>query len=753
MTEEEAATKHRMYVCPGCGMSAEEDKDGFVLICPSCGSIPVPLDVVIYESWPRGWRFDAESDDPIKLNEPYPGEHSARLHEPSEYKKFRRQNDKLGDGIHAIWGQRKTDSKWELQAIRFSVDRWTVPTAKQWLKDHGYRSIRFEPATGGKESMETKHEYECLSCGHVMQIEKHCNDIKCSECGGETRCKDRPGPGQTSSECKECEETRALLDAGVLSLEGEDLIEFKGSPRNPYGSHGSYQFKGGKAGYEKSWRIHFSKINGGATTPAACGPLRGTIRRCEMISAVMKPPCSLPSADSISARAGSPSPLSGDFPEAPKDYGLSTWKKPSEAPEDDKDKAGKLSCDDLKVIKMAAVAELKRRIADREKKKDSMDQAVKLANQLATAEALAAYLFERSGKQTDNMLVEVFQPDKDHFFFEEVLDEQTSQPTGLLRIKAMVQRADEPNKNRRIYPYDILKRETEVLNKKAENRKSVSLLDHPVGMFVCIGERLWDACGRLCRTWMDDKEAWGEFLLEIQDNTKGRHLHSLLKTGFIPGVSSRGTGGTRPEDRDKTTFDVICDDYRLHGYDFVCNESVEGAEIKTFMKESTQTQEKENNEMEKVQIKEAVEEVIKPVLDQLSERERVEKEKHEAVIVEKDKEIETLKAAIIEKDKKIETLKPPETLKVEALKEAVAENEPYRNEVIELLAGMDVTKDSLSQKIEKARELVTKLLTSPKKGEEHGDKIERTIDPATDTSKVSENEAAFRKRGKGSSEE
>lgn len=674
-------------------------------------------------------KFDAEAETEQVLNEPYPNEHSARMRDPGEFKKFRRQNDKFGDGIHAIWGQRKTDDKWELQAIRFSADRWTVPTAKQWLKDHSYSPISFEPATGSKE-------------------------------GGEEKM---------SNECKECEKSRQLLEAGVLSLEVEAMLEFKGSPRNPYGSHGSFQFKGGDAGYEKAWRLHFSKINGGALTPAASGPIRGTIRRCEMIAAVMKPPCTLPKADDIPARGGPPSPLSGDYPEAPKDYELPAWKKPSEAPEADKDKADKLSCDDLKVIKTAAVAEMKRRITDREKnKKDSTDQVARFTQQLATAEALAAYILEREGQQAGNMLVEVFQPDKEHFFYEEVLNEQ-GEPLGLLRIKAMTQLADEPNKNNRAYPFEILKRETETLNKKAESRKSVSLLDHPpVGIFMCIGERLWDACGRLCRTWMDGKECWGEFLVEIQDNAKGKHLYSLLKTGFIPGVSSRGTGNTRPEERGGMTVDVICDDYRMAGYDFVCNESVEGAEIKSFIKESQQREEEED--MDKEALKEAVGEAVKPFVDQIAEvkaRNEAEiaemKARNEAAITEKGKEIEALKAQLDEKGKEIEALKaqldekskvtpPPETLKVEALEEAVAKNEPYRKEVIGVLAKMGVTKDNLGEKLEESRKLVTELLTSPRKGEVHGDPVTRTIEAPTDASKVSEEEAAFRKRGEKGNE-
>jgi len=39
------------------------------------------------------------------------------------------------------------------------------------------------------------YECECLECGHKMTSENHCNEIVCSECGGEMRRAERPGVG------------------------------------------------------------------------------------------------------------------------------------------------------------------------------------------------------------------------------------------------------------------------------------------------------------------------------------------------------------------------------------------------------------------------------------------------------------------------------------------------------------------------------------------------------------------------------
>lgn len=76
---------------------------------------------------------------------PYANEHSARLEKPEKYKRFRRENNKFGPGIHAVWGI-LPDEKVELQAIRFDASKFTVFRARKWLKDHNYKPILFEPA-------------------------------------------------------------------------------------------------------------------------------------------------------------------------------------------------------------------------------------------------------------------------------------------------------------------------------------------------------------------------------------------------------------------------------------------------------------------------------------------------------------------------------------------------------------------------------------------------------------------------------
>lgn len=77
---------------------------------------------------------------------PYPNEHSARMHDPGKYVRFRRENDKFGSGIDAIWGI-TGDGTVELQAVRFDASKFTADEARAWLKEHNMEPISFEAAS------------------------------------------------------------------------------------------------------------------------------------------------------------------------------------------------------------------------------------------------------------------------------------------------------------------------------------------------------------------------------------------------------------------------------------------------------------------------------------------------------------------------------------------------------------------------------------------------------------------------------
>ena len=125
------------------------------------------------------------------------------------------------------------EGKTHTQSMRFADDKWTKEKSQNWVKEHdgytdGYeesenehRWRQYNPDAGkfhyrsfdkglpagvhfivgypGAEAAQKKEKYncECIKCGHMMESEKHCKEIKCPECGGEMRRKERPGPGSS----------------------------------------------------------------------------------------------------------------------------------------------------------------------------------------------------------------------------------------------------------------------------------------------------------------------------------------------------------------------------------------------------------------------------------------------------------------------------------------------------------------------------------------------------------------------------
>lgn len=62
------------------------------------------------------------------------------------------------------------------------------------------KEIEKQINTLNEEDRATEYDCECVDCGWETKSSKHCKDIKCEECGGEMRRKDRPGSGKKDGE-------------------------------------------------------------------------------------------------------------------------------------------------------------------------------------------------------------------------------------------------------------------------------------------------------------------------------------------------------------------------------------------------------------------------------------------------------------------------------------------------------------------------------------------------------------------------
>jgi len=73
---------------------------------------------------------------------PYPNWHSGRVVSPKGFTKFRMK--KFTDGISIVLGVKK--GKWMTQAYRFDKKKFTAKQAREWLKKHNIKTIKFEKA-------------------------------------------------------------------------------------------------------------------------------------------------------------------------------------------------------------------------------------------------------------------------------------------------------------------------------------------------------------------------------------------------------------------------------------------------------------------------------------------------------------------------------------------------------------------------------------------------------------------------------
>jgi len=126
-------------------------EDGF----PSAGRIAYQLwgSSPADESYNWAKRILEQEDD----ERPYPGEHAARIMNPDVFDEFSRVNDQGGDGIDFIFGVR-SDGSTDVQSIRFDADLYTEQQALDWLSEHDFEVLKFEPALPEAEEMNDRAE-------------------------------------------------------------------------------------------------------------------------------------------------------------------------------------------------------------------------------------------------------------------------------------------------------------------------------------------------------------------------------------------------------------------------------------------------------------------------------------------------------------------------------------------------------------------------------------------------------------------
>lgn len=137
-----------------------------------------------------------------------------------------------------------------------------------------------------------------------------------------------------------------------------------------------------------------------------------------------------------------------------------------------------------------------------------------------------------------------------------------------LIMTGILQKADQLNRNGRVYPYEILKREADKYMELVENNTAGGELDHPDSAVVSLA----NVSHRVTEMWWQGKDLYGKVLI-AEDTPAGKILKGLLKAGFMLGISSRGVGSVKS----RNDQDIVQEDFELIAFDFVSSPSTPGA--------------------------------------------------------------------------------------------------------------------------------------------------------------------------------
>jgi hypothetical protein len=148
---------------------------------------------------------------------------------------------------------------------------------------------------------------------------------------------------------------------------------------------------------------------------------------------------------------------------------------------------------------------------------------------------------------------------------------------GTVYLSGVMQKANTPNGNGRVYPAEVLRREVQNYQKLVKERRALGELDHPEDSVI----NLKNASHMVTDIWWDGDSVMGK--VKVLNTPSGRILQDLVSSGVTLGISSRGLGSVHESNSGQA---VVEDDFQLICFDFVSEPSTPGAYMMREHKES-----------------------------------------------------------------------------------------------------------------------------------------------------------------------
>jgi|TARA_B100001094_G_scaffold122789_1_gene118540 hypothetical protein len=148
---------------------------------------------------------------------------------------------------------------------------------------------------------------------------------------------------------------------------------------------------------------------------------------------------------------------------------------------------------------------------------------------------------------------------------------------GEIYMNAILQKFDTPNRNGRIYPEKILKRENERYQEIIKKGGAISELNHPESSLIDLDR----ASHIITETWWDGNRLIGKlklltspgYIKEGIISCVGDQAANLLRQGVTLGISSRGVGSLTKNGE----YNQVQEDFELICFDLVSSPSTPGS--------------------------------------------------------------------------------------------------------------------------------------------------------------------------------
>ncbi len=148
------------------------------------------------------------------------------------------------------------------------------------------------------------------------------------------------------------------------------------------------------------------------------------------------------------------------------------------------------------------------------------------------------------------------------------LNESADNGKQSVKFRGKFQEAEAVNKNRRMYPFNVLDGNVKRLSEALMNGGLCGELDHPTDSIVHFS----NASHKITKLWWENNTLMGEGV--ILNTPCGKILRSLINDGVRVGISSRGVGNGKVNE---DGILVIGESYKLITFDAVADPSTYAA--------------------------------------------------------------------------------------------------------------------------------------------------------------------------------